>query len=82
MAREYFPQDGRVHFDEGETFTDSTARGTSLLFTAVHEFGHALGLEHSQVKNAIMYPSYSKGMAADLDRDDINGIQAIYGKDV
>ena len=82
MAHAYPPQDGRVHFDEDEIFTDSTARGTSLLVIAVHEFGHALGLGHSQVQNAIMFPFYEEGMAANLRQDDIAGIQDIYGKHV
>ena len=80
LAHARYPQDGRVHFDEDETFTDSTAVGTSLLYVAVHEFGHALGLGHSDVNDAIMAPDYSEGLAANLRQDDIAGIQAIYGK--
>ena len=80
MAHAYLPQDGRVHFDEDETFTDSTAVGTSLLYVAVHEFGHALGLYHSDVNDAVMAPFYDEGLAATLRQDDIAGIQAIYGK--
>ena len=82
LAHAYDPQDGRVHFDEDETFSGSTAQGTSLLWVAVHEFGHALGLDHSNVQSAIMYPFYTPGMAANLHQDDINGIRAIYGKHV
>ena len=82
LGHAQLPQDGRVHFDEDETFTDSTAHGMSLLVIAVHEFGHALGLYHSDVNDAIMYPYYEEGMAANLHQDDIAGIQAIYGKHV
>ena len=82
LAHAFDPEDGRVHFDEDQTFTDSTAQGISLLLIAVHEFGHTLGLDHSSVQSAIMYPSYTPGMAANLDQDDINGIRAIYGKHV
>ena len=82
LAHAPYPEDGRVHFDEDETFTDSTVHGTSLLYIAVHELGHALGLAHSNVPNAVMAPAYSEGMAANLRLDDINGIQAIYGKHV
>ena len=82
LAHAYDPEDGRVHFDEDQTFTDSTAQGISLLANAVHEFGHALGLDHSGVQSAVMYAFYTPGKAANLDQDDINGIRAIYGKHV
>lgn len=47
---------------------------------AVHEFGHSLGLSHSSVQGAIMYPYY-QSLTSDfkLSSDDITGIQAIYG---
>ena len=82
MAHAYFPEDGRVHFDEDEDFTDSIRRGKSLLAIAVHEFGHVLGLGHSYEINAIMFPGYFEGTPAYLRQDDIDGIRAIYSKHV
>src|SRR5262249_15374322 len=46
---------------------------------AMHEFGHALGLDHSTTSLAnVMYPSYT-GVKGGLAADDVNGIRAIYG---
>ncbi|MCA9319312.1 MAG: matrixin family metalloprotease, partial [Planctomycetes bacterium] len=48
---------------------------------AVHEFGHAIGLAHSGVANATMFPSVNPGSisARTLDADDISGVQSLYG---
>ena len=81
LAHAYFPEDGRAHFDEDETFTHGTSSGFNLLLVAVHEFGHSLGLRHSNVEEAVMYP-YFRGYDPDLKlhSDDIAGIQYLYGK--
>ena len=45
---------------------------------AMHEFGHALGLDHSTDTTATMYPYYT-GTNQVLAADDKAGIQAVYG---
>ena len=86
LAHAFYPHDnkgisGDAHFDEHETFTLRTNTGVNLFWVAVHEFGHSLGLSHSQNDKAIMYPFY-RGYVPDmkLHSDDINGVQQMYGK--
>ncbi|KAM7433598.1 the peptidase M10A [Porites harrisoni] len=81
LAHAYFPEDGRAHFDEDETYTHNTPSGTNLLWVGVHEFGHSLGLQHSNVQGAVMYPYYTGYVPnMQLHSDDIAGIQSLYGE--
>lgn len=47
---------------------------------ATHEIGHALGLLHSDVESAVIWPELATGQEKIpiLDDDDINGIKALY----
>ncbi|XP_078513142.1 collagenase 3-like [Lissotriton helveticus] len=71
---------GDAHFDEDETWTNTTT-GYNIFAVAAHEFGHVLGLDHSRNPEALMYPVYSFSGSADfsLSEDDVQGIQALYG---
>ncbi|XP_053417409.1 macrophage metalloelastase [Nycticebus coucang] len=71
---------GDAHFDEDEIWAKNY-RGTNLFLVAVHEFGHSLGLGHSNDKKAIMFPTYSyvDPNTFRLSGDDIRGIQSLYG---
>ena len=55
--------------------------GTNLLQTAAHEFGHSLGLSHSDKRSALMAPFY-RGFTTKvkLASDDIEAIQELYGE--
>ncbi|XP_024943528.1 matrix metalloproteinase-14 isoform X4 [Cephus cinctus] len=81
LAHAYFPvYGGDAHFDDTEHWTINSYRGTNLFQVAAHEFGHSLGLSHSDIKSALMAPFY-RGYDPNfmLDSDDIQGIQALYG---
>jgi peptidoglycan hydrolase-like protein with peptidoglycan-binding domain len=70
---------GDAHFDEAETWSiNLPPSGVDLYTVGAHEYGHSLGLAHSTVSDALMYPYYG-GPHRYLAQDDINGIQALYG---
>ncbi|XP_050433703.1 stromelysin-3-like isoform X2 [Adelges cooleyi] len=81
FAHTLTPNRSNVHFDDSETWTTGTKRGTNLYQVALHEFGHMLGLDHTKVKFAVMrpvYPGYNPNYK--LKNDDIEGIQELYGE--
>ncbi|XP_053219501.1 matrix metalloproteinase-25 isoform X1 [Podarcis raffonei] len=93
LAHAFFPGEhpisGDTHFDDEETWIHDPdnkypGQGTDLFAVAVHEFGHALGLSHSSIKESIMMPYYQGPVGSpelyQLPQDDAMGIEQLYGK--
>ncbi|KAM9455331.1 collagenase 3-like [Clarias gariepinus] len=72
---------GDTHFDDDETFTFKSPNGYILFLVAAHEFGHALGLDHSRDPGALMNPRYTYRDVDSfiLPQDDVKRIQVLYG---
>ncbi|KAK4402849.1 Metalloendoproteinase 2-MMP [Sesamum angolense] len=87
LAHAFSPPAGRFHLDgdenwviDGNFLNSSPMSAVDLESVAVHEIGHLLGLGHSSVEEAIMYPTISSGTRkVELANDDIMGIQELYG---
>ncbi|XP_057762958.1 metalloendoproteinase 2-MMP [Arachis stenosperma] len=87
LAHAFSPTDGRFHLDgaedwvaSGDVTTASLSTAVDLESVAVHEIGHLLGLGHTSVKEAIMYPTITaKTRKVELKDDDIAGVQNLYG---
>lgn len=82
LAQAYSPPPGSNYSIGGDIqFNTATAfnvgSGIDLFTVAVHEFGHALGLNHSAVSTAQMFSTYN-GVKSSLASDDIAGIRNIY----
>lgn len=72
---------GDAHFDEDEAWSE-VDKEINLFLVAAHEFGHSLGLAHSDVRGALMFPTYSYVNPNNfrLPDDDRRGIQSLYGR--
>ena len=72
-----------VFWDAGFQFVTASSGcsgGFYIEDVAAHEFGHALGLGHSAVASATMYPSISacSQQSRTLDPDDIAAVRSLY----
>ncbi|KAI9110929.1 hypothetical protein K1719_018049 [Acacia pycnantha] len=85
LAHSFSPESGRLHLDAAETWavnfrSEKSPVAVDLESVATHEIGHLLGLSHSTMKEAVMYPSLKpRDKRAELNMDDIKGVQSLYG---
>ena len=65
-----------IVMDAAESWTP-----THYFNVVLHEIGHAMGLSHSSVGGAVMYPTYawdSTSIRSRLHQDDLDGIKALF----
>jgi hypothetical protein len=79
LAHAFAPTNGRLHFDADDRWVVGRVPNAYDVETlALHEIGHLLGLGHSSVQNAIMWPTFRSGVTKGIGSDDIRGIRALY----
>lgn len=80
------PSPGWLHMDESETWLTEPmplspdVAGFRMAKVFAHELGHNLGLGHSGVPGALMFPRYVDHALA-LSPDDIAGLEALYDEE-
>ncbi|XP_019614379.1 PREDICTED: matrix metalloproteinase-2-like isoform X1 [Branchiostoma belcheri] len=81
LGHAFFPTNGHAHFDDEEKWTSEGKDGKNLFMVAAHEFGHTLGLAHSNVEESLMSPYYQDYKTDfKMPFDDVMAIQQLYGK--
>ncbi len=73
-----------IHFDDSEHAWSigATVGAFDVETVALHEIGHILGLGHSDVPGAVMWPSVSDNATLrELHADDIEGVSALYPRE-
>ena len=74
----------RIRYCDNQTFDDgpgTIGNRYDIQGIMVHEYGHALGLGHSSVSGATMFPTGSPGQTSlrSIESDDVAGVQCVYG---
>ncbi|XP_072375591.1 interstitial collagenase-like [Diabrotica undecimpunctata] len=85
LAHAYYPGANEcieIHLDATERWYVGNGRSpdgeTNFLAVLMHEIGHSLGLEHSNIDSSIMYPWYQQDVR--LSDDDKKAMSKLYGQ--
>lgn len=90
-ALAYFPSNGGniagdIHFDNGDPWeVVGTSSEPDVLGVLTHEIGHTLGIGHSTLDGAVMFPRALRRMGPGtgiLTPDDVAAVRAVYGAGV
>ncbi|TXG47950.1 hypothetical protein EZV62_027244 [Acer yangbiense] len=78
-AHAFAPTYGQIHYNLNQTWVNGVVEGgVDLMTVGLHELGHVLGLAHSTIEAAIMWPYIGANSTKGLDADDVQGIHALY----
>ena len=87
LAHAFFPPPnlvtaaGDTHFDSAEAWTCAPGAGSiGFGIVALHELGHAIGLDHELTDIAVMNPFYNAALTFGPLADDLIGAGEIYGE--
>jgi hypothetical protein len=73
--------DMEINAAHAQWTTEGAAQSNDLLNSLTHEFGHVLGLDHSDESDATMFAATFEGETTkrDLSDDDVDGLMFLYG---
>lgn len=85
LAHALYPPIGDIHFDIEERWTltgRSTRDVVNFYVCALHEIGHALGLDHSPYRDSIMYERLQNSFNNNsiITYRDVDALENLYGK--
>uniref|UniRef100_A0A0A0KS21 Peptidase metallopeptidase domain-containing protein n=1 Tax=Cucumis sativus TaxID=3659 RepID=A0A0A0KS21_CUCSA len=79
VSHAFAPTDGRLHLDGDDSWSAGLEeKKVNVMNAALHELGHVLGLAHSTLPQAVMWPYIESNALKNLNDDDIAGLHALY----